>query len=221
MTATSDRPVIGVIAGARWHPKLCADAIERSGGEPWVILPDHGLPAHETVARIGGLVVCGQDDQGQDTELRLLEAALEADLPLLCIGWGVYALNTALGGKPPGDISGHNIVQRDGEEASSHHHIYISPGSKLAAVVGSGGTARVNSRHRQGIREAQKSPLLLASAYSLEDGVIEAVESPDHRWVIGVQFHPERRKEMPPHFDRLFQSLVDRAKERMNTTKTA
>jgi putative glutamine amidotransferase len=69
------------------------------------------------------------------------------------------------------------------------------------------------------MREAQKSPLLMASAYSLEDGVIEALESPNHRWVIGVQFHPERRMELPPHFDRLFQSLVERAEERLFTTQ--
>ena len=56
----------------------------------------------------------------------------------------------------------------------------------------------------------------MASAYSLEDGVIEALESPEHRWVVGVQFRPERRGELPPHFDRLFQSLVDRAQERIN-----
>ena len=73
---------------------------------------------------------------------------------------------------------------------------------------------RVNSRHPEGLKEAGKSRLLVASAYSLEDGIIEAVESPMHRWVIGVQFHPERRLELPPHFDRLFQSLVERAKER-------
>ena len=61
--------------------------------------------------------------------------------------------------------------------------------------------------------------MLMASAYSLEDGVIEALESPNHRWVIGVQFHPERRMELPPHFDRLFQSLVERAEERLFTTQ--
>ena len=79
-------------------------------------------------------------------------------------------------------------------------------------MVGSGGFVRVNSRHSNGIREAQKSSWLLASAYSLEDGIIEALESSRHRWVIGVQFRPERRMEVPPHFDRLFQSLLERAR---------
>ena len=96
---------------------------------------------------------------------------------------------------------------------SSYHRIFISPGSKLAAVVGSGGFVRVNSRHELGQGDSRRSPRLLASAYSLEDGVIEALESPEHRWVIGVQFQPELRGEVPPHFDRLFQSLIERAEE--------
>ena len=77
-----------------------------------------------------------------------------------------------------------------------------------------GGFVRVNSRHTFGVREAQKAPGLLATAYSLEDGVIEALESPEHEWVIGVQFEPERRGELPPHFDRLFDRLVGRARGR-------
>ena len=73
----------------------------------------------------------------------------------------------------------------------------------------------MNSRHRSGVREAQKSPNLIASAYSLEDGLIEALESPNHKWVIAVQFSPQRRMEIPPHFERLFQSLAERAAERL------
>jgi gamma-glutamyl-gamma-aminobutyrate hydrolase PuuD len=45
----------------------------------------------------------------------------------------------------------------------------------------------------------------------MEDGLIEALESPDHRWVLGVQFHPERRGEIPPHFDKLFETLIFKA----------
>ncbi|CAI8053853.1 Putative glutamine amidotransferase PB2B2.05 [Geodia barretti] len=128
-------------------------------------------------------------------------------------------LNIAFGGKASIRIAEHADVGEDGGVASAYHHIYIAPGSRLAAVVGSGGFVRVNSRHSNGIREAQKSSWLLASAYSLEDGVIEALESSRHRWIIGVQFRPERRMEVPPHFDRLFQSLLERAAERMDAAK--
>ena len=146
----------------------------------------------------------------------MVRAALDDDMPIYALGEGMHLLNAAFGGKPPQVVSDHVDAGEDGSVVSVYHHIYIAPGSRLAAVVGSGGFVRVNSLHEDGIREAQKSPWLLASAYSLEDGVIEALESSRHRWVIGVQFRPERRMEVPPHFDRLFQSLLERATERMN-----
>ena len=90
-----------------------------------------------------------------------------------------------------------------------YHQVYVSPGSKLAAVVGSGGFFRMNSRHHQGLRDAQRAPALLASAYAVEDGVIEALESPSHAWVIGVQCHPERESEVPRGFLRLFQGFLE------------
>ena len=132
-------------------------------------------------------------------------------MPVLCVGAGMQALNTAMGGRPPIDVSGHDTRSGDGEPESAYHRIFIAPGSKLAATVGSGGFVRVNSRHRRALREPQKAAELVASAYGLEDGVIEALEIPGHQWVIGVQFDPHRRRELPPHFDRLFQSLTERA----------
>ena len=149
-------------------------------------------------------------------ELSITRAALDDDLPIYGVCRGMQLLNVAMGGGLVQHLDGHSgTYLGDDEWEASYHHIYISPGSKLAAVVGSGGFVRVNSLHHQGVREAQKSPHLLASAYSLDDGLIEALESPRHRWVIAVQFHPERRMEVPPHFDRLFQSLVERAAERI------
>ena len=205
-----DRPAIGIACGADAVAEMCADIVERSGGEPQAILPEAGPPDADPLARLGGLVAGHQD------ALPLVKAALEADMPVLSIGEGLEVLNLAMGGLPASSVEGHESAEAEEPDQSSYHRIFISPGSKLAAVVGSGGFVRVNSRHRLGVRERQKSPELLASAYSLEDGVIEALESPGHRWAIGVQFHPERRREMPPHFDRLFQSLVDRAREHLD-----
>ncbi len=234
MSASPERLVIGLTSSTCEHAQPYADLIERSGGHPRVVLSDDRTPPDETISRLGGMLICGGADvhprrygrepeadvelvldEGRDgMELSLLAKALESDVPTLCIGRGMQVLNVALGGALIQDIPGHSANLEGDECVSAYHRIYISPGSKLAAIVGSGGFVRVNSRHHQGLREAQKSRLLLASAYSLDDGVIEALESPDHRWVVGVQFHPQRRGEMPPHFDRLFQSLVDRALER-------
>jgi putative glutamine amidotransferase len=241
LSDTSIKPIIAVTASALdQHTQRYIDGVERSNGEPWVILPEHGVDASEFMAKANALVLTGGEDvhpsryeslplatrnqtfnEPRDAmEAELLKAALNDDMPVYGICRGMQLLNVVLGGSLT-ELAGHSgTFTDDGEVATvAYHRIFISPGSKLAAVVGSGGIVRVNSIHFQGVREAQKSPLLMAGAYSLEDGVIEALESPSHRWVIGVQFHPERRMELPPHFDRLFQSLVERAEERLFTTQ--
>lgn len=219
----SAKPVIGITAESEADGQPYADAIKRLDGTARLILPDNAAPV-EALASVGGLIVTVGPDVGgsmeheeesrKSPEALLLKAAMGKDMPMLAVGDGLHSLNVALGGTPARDVSGHGPTQQDGEEASSYHRIYITPGGKLAAIVGSGGFVRVNSLHRRGIREAQKSRLLLASAYSLEDGLIEGLESPDHDWVIGVQFEPQRRMEIPPHFDRLFQGIVERAGRR-------
>ena len=227
---TLGRPLIGIVAATEDGAAPLAVIVRRSGGEPRFLPAGDPTGPAEIVRAVDGLVVAGlaETDAGGDTgadapgigdggvpgreELAAPQvvAALERDVPLLAVGSGMHALNVALGGGLI-ELRGHSTSLAQGVAKSSYHRVYIAPGSKLAAIVGSGGFVRVNSRHRRGVREAQKAPRLLASAYSLEDGVIEALESPDHGWVVGVQFHPERRLELPPHFDRLFQSLVERA----------
>ena len=228
-----EKPVIALTSSTRQFAESYADGVERADGEPWVVTPDDDISTNIVLERADGLVLCGGEDvhpswYGEEPltdvemeynaardslEIPLLKAALDVDFPVYAISRGVQVLNVTLGGRLIQHMEGHSAYEEDGEELSQYHRIYISPGSKLAAVVGSGGFVRVNSRHHQAIKEPQKSSELLASAYSLEDGYIEALESPGHRWVIGVQFDPERRMEVPPHFDRLFQSLVERASE--------
>jgi putative glutamine amidotransferase len=144
-------------------------------------------------------------------EMALLEAALGVDMPVLAICRGMQLLNVAFGGRLIQDLPGHRMEKQNGLWESAHHQVYISPGSKLAAILGSGGFVRVNSRHHQGLKEPQKAVGLMASAYSLEDGLIEALESPKHDWVIGVQWHNEIEEELPKGFGNLFQALIERA----------
>ena len=215
-------PTIGIVSYDPVSAEKCAQVIERSRGRSRLIDVNAGRSSVEVLRQIDGLLVCGDHtnavnsaggpEPGSSREeealaLVTLEGALKADMPVLGISWGMHALNQATGGECGLAVSGHDSAGAE----SSYHRIFISPGSKLAAVVGSGGFVRVNSRHALGVSEAKRSPLLMTSAYSLEDGVVEAVESTAHRWAIGVQFQPERRREVPPHFDRLFQALVSRA----------
>ncbi len=214
----TNKPTIGILASSDENARTSADSIERLGGR--ALRVDAGDDSDPSVLiRLIDALVCSDGCDGSDHATELLRGALDDDMPVYALGEGMHLLNAAFGGKAAQAVADHCDGGDEGEQSSAYHHIYIAPGSRLAAVVGSGGFVRVNSRHSAGIREAQKSPYLLASAYSLEDGVIEALESPRHRWVIGVQFRPERRMELPPHFDRLFQSLLERATERMNSAE--
>ncbi len=208
-----ETPVIGIVVSDPDEESRHVAAVCRAGGEPLVIA-DWGA----AFDRIDGLVMAaapriqeGGREGAQDAADCTLRA-LNSGLPILATGSGFVSLNVAAGGSMV-EVDGH-AAGPDGGEEPAYHRIYIAPGGKLAATVGSGGFVRVNSRHTYGVREAQKAPWLLATAYSLEDGVIEALESPEHAWVIGVQFGPQRRGELPPHFDRLFDSLVAHARSR-------
>ena len=162
-----------------------------------------------------------------DLELRVLEYVLDRDMPVLAICRGMQLLNVSFGGKLIQDlpdhkalkISGkliqdlpdHKALKINGEWESASHQIYIAPGAKAAAVIGMAGFFKVNSLHHQGLKEAQRAPRLMTTAYEVEDGLIEGLESPEHSWVIGLQCHPERQDEVPKLFGNLFLGLHERA----------
>ncbi len=153
-----------------------------------------------------GLELCRPLD---DLELGILQYALDRDMPVLAICRGMQLLNVAFGGQLIQDLPHHRAEKIDGKWESARHLVYLAPGSKAAAVIGAAGFFRVNSRHHQGLREAQRAPCLMTTAYSVEDGIIEGLESPEHRWVIGVQCHPERQDETPRLFANLFAGFCD------------
>lgn len=221
--------VIAITSNGDPDGRRYIEAVEAYAQARLVTPEDQPLPSGKLLEGTGGLLLTGGPDidpilygespgpgagharELDDLELGLLRCALERDMPVLAICRGMELLNVAFGGKVVQNISGHDLEASDGSQASSRHSIYVSPGSKLASILGMGGFFRVNSLHRQGLWEAQKSPRLLASAYSLEDGVIEGLESPAHSWVVGVQCHPERQDEVPPAFRNLFVAFGERA----------
>jgi gamma-glutamyl-gamma-aminobutyrate hydrolase PuuD len=136
-------------------------------------------------------------------ELRLLDEALERDIPVLAICRGHQLLNVALGGSLLQHIedNGHRWTD-DGE--SNWHEISFEPG-RLANTYGPD-PVRVNSRHHQGITPDRLAEGLRPVSIS-HDSYVEAMESETHRWTVGVQWHPERpeiRQESLP----LFQAFV-------------
>ena len=207
--------------------------MEPLGAEIRLLLPDDAgsRPTEVLMEGVGGLLLPGGPDIDpllygaspdptagldvcrplDDLDLRLLNYALEQDMPVLAICRGMQVMNVAFGGQLIKDLPGHRAEQQDGKWVSKIHLTYLSPGSKAAAIIGSAGFFRLNSRHHQGLREAQRSPRLMATAYDVEDGLVEGLESPEHSWVIGLQCHPERQDEVPRIFANLFAAFSERA----------
>ena len=145
---------------------------------------------------------------------------MEGDLPLLAICRGAQVLNVAGGGTLVQDIPSavatkltHAIRQ---EGNATAHAIGVVPGSRLSRALGPSldpaATCRVNSRHHQAV--ATLAPGLVAAA-AAPDGVIEAIESPDRSFCVGVQWHPENFWRTG-EFDGLFASFVAAARARMD-----
>ena len=225
--------IVAITSSGHKNARRYVEVMESAGAAVRVVIPDdHSDVATEEVMRdVGGLLLCGgpdidpvlygeEPDAGagltlnrplDDLELRVLEYALERDMPVLAICRGMQLLNVFFGGKLIQDLPGHKAHKVDGKWESASHTIYLAPGAKAAPVIGMAGFFKVNSLHHQGLKEAQRAPRLMTTAYEVEDGLIEGLESPEHSWVIGLQCHPERQDEVPKMFDNLFLGLQERA----------
>ncbi|HEY1757220.1 MAG TPA: gamma-glutamyl-gamma-aminobutyrate hydrolase family protein [Bryobacteraceae bacterium] len=121
------------------------------------------------------------DPERDALEQRLLGEALEQDLPVLAICRGMQIFNvTKPGGTLIQDIQGHRVPL---------HSALVAEGTKLAGIFGAGERA-VNSRHHQTVGRVGEGLIVSARA---ADGVIEALELPDRKFAVAVQWHPEDR----------------------------
>ena len=197
------------------NPEPSIRAVELAGGQTKVITSAE--VNRDSLAGSGGLLLADDalHEGNAPAGLRLLQEALSRDMPVLATGAGMHLLNAFFGGQPAHGVNGH---QDHGSTETVRHQIYLSPGSKVAAIIGSAGMFRVNSRHGLGLREAQRAERLMTIAYQLDDGVIEGLESKEHSWVIAVQFLPERADEVPAGFGNLFLGLVERAQDFVDST---
>lgn len=198
-----------------------ADALLLVGVEPVLVSPD--TPAE--LDGLNALLVSGggdlnpalygqspdpqtqpPDDQRDLLETRLLAQALDRDLPVLAICRGMQLFNVFHNGTLVQHLEGHSV--RSADPALPVHDVHVEPGTKLAAVLGSGDFP-VNSRHHQAVGEVGRG--LEVSAHS-PDGVIEAMERADRRFVVAVQWHPEDQVRSDPAQKRLFQAFADSLK---------
>jgi putative glutamine amidotransferase len=228
------RPLIGITSYAeeiRWGvwtedaalvPLAYVRAVERAGGRPLVVPPsDDGL--EETLDALDGVIFSGGGDLDPElygaephdetdeprterdaAELRLLEAALDRDMPVLAICRGSQLLNVARGG----DLVQH-LPETVGHEQHRHepgsfsdHDVKVEAGSRLGGLLGD--RAPVKSHHHQGYGRIGSGLREVAWA---EDGVVEGLEDVDKRFALGVLWHPEEGEDFA-----LFQGLVEEAR---------
>ncbi len=242
--AAKRRPLIGLTtyreraATLVWDTEFAllhnvyVDAVARAGGIPVLLPPqDHG--ADELIEHLDALVLTGGSDVApehyqqpahpqtkivrpwrDEWELRLLDRALTADLPVLGVCRGAQLLNVALGGTLDQHIPDAVGHQRHcpAPGVFGWNRVSLRSGSVLAGMLGPETT--VACHHHQAIDKV--APELEVSGTS-DDGTVEAVELPDRRFVLGVQWHAEQNGEDL----RLFAALVAAAGKKSRETQGA
>jgi len=226
-------PIIGVLP-CRSLPDYL-ESVRRAGGEPRVLNPARHAPEN-VVGEVQGLLftgggdvdparygeaahgsVAGVDVGRDEYEFPLIQHAIAGGLPLLAICRGLQVLNIARGGTLVQDIS----AEMPGSLAHSvspplcafAHDVWMTQDGLLwtlmSEVLAGADSCAVNSRHHQALKRVASSLAVTATA---PDGVVEAVEAPEARFIVGVQWHPEnfwRTGEFRP----LFEGFVRAASE--------
>lgn len=154
----------------------------------------------------------------QDLDVALTRRALERDLPVLGICYGLQLLGIEAGAgllqhlpddRPDGRVR-HSADPASGPGGGGgvRHDLVIDSGSRLGEALGKPGRLSCVSAHHQAITEP--GPGWLVSARD-DDGLVEAIESRTRRFAVGVQWHPEREDAGTAHAG-LFRALVDAAR---------
>jgi putative glutamine amidotransferase len=206
-------------------PGAYIDLVTAAGGRPVLVPPEREVPTSgrpglgRLVASLDALVLIGGGDMdagryGQrpdprdaganpardDLELALLDAALGRDLPVFAICRGMQVLNVRLGGdlvQHLPDLIG-TVAHQPRPGAFGEVPVATVEGSEVRRVLGE--QFAVLCSHHQAVGTLGAGLVVTARS---EDGVVEAVELPGHRFVVGVQWHPEETGDR-----RLFDALV-------------
>jgi putative glutamine amidotransferase len=146
------------------------------------------------------------DDVRDGIELELIDQALARDFPLLAICRGLQILNVYHGGTLVQHLpSAAKHAAEATDKGAPVHEIEIEPETLLSGIAGSS-RWQVNSRHHQAADRIGNA--LEITARDTSDGVIEALERRDKRFVLAVQWHPEDQAIASGEQRRLFERFA-------------
>lgn len=154
--------------------------------------------------------VYGVNPERDAFELALIREVVARDKPLLAVCRGMQTLNVACGGTLYVDIASQLPSAEKHDWWPTYrrnklvHDVSVTQGSFLAEILGEK-NLRTNSLHHQSVR--QVAGPLKSVAYAV-DGVVEGIEHPNKRFVIGVQWHPEWLQDQQP-MRNLYRALID------------
>jgi putative glutamine amidotransferase len=151
----------------------------------------------------------GEVDEDLDRmELEIAKMAFQRNLPILGVCRGIQVLNVSRGGTLyqdiPTQVQGSINHLQNVDKTIQTHTIRIEGKTLLHRIFRRRGIW-VNGKHHQAIKDL--APDFVVSAQA-RDGIIEAIEHPSKRFVVGVQWHPEGTWEKDPYSKRLFHALV-------------
>lgn len=229
------KPYIGLncgykqVNGAIYHQldNLYTEAVRKAGGIP-IMLPlfANREECWEMLDRLDGLVFTGGPDinparwgekkhpktellhkDKEKSDFILTENALKRDMPILGICGGHQLINVALGGSLHQHIP--DLVGKDNHSKGKMHKVVdVKADSQLKEIIRLNETA-VKSFHHQAINKVGSG---LETTSFAEDGIIESIESKNHRFIIGIQWHPERMQDSKPQIA-LFNEIVKQSKK--------
>jgi gamma-glutamyl-gamma-aminobutyrate hydrolase PuuD len=196
-------------------------SLERAGARVLLVPPSED-GVEETLDALDGILFSGGNDVDPEAygaeahpettglrperdrgELALLEGALARDMPVLAVCRGFQVLNVALGGDLDQHLPesvGHEL-HRAVKGVFSEHDVRIDDASRLGSLLGE--RAPVKSHHHQGVGRVGDGLREVAWA---DDGTVEGLEDPGHRFTVGVLWHPEAGEDL-----KLFEALVAEA----------
>ena len=123
--------------------------------------------------------------------MELFNKCLLKNIPILGICGGEQLINVSLGGTLIQDIKNLKFKTLEHEQLNprdqTSHQVYIEPKTLLHSIIGED-TINVNSAHHQAIDKLGDG---LTISGKSKDGIIEAIEGLNHKWCIGLQWHPE------------------------------